>query len=319
MILNLRDRQLTGADFLALTAVDMDAATRVVLMGNRLEADVPDEEGRNWFHHPCLTSVQQLIVSDCALTRSAWIARLPTTLVELKMGNNHMTSLHPAIGQLRQLKTLAVSSNQIVTIPPEIGKLTNLKLLGLANNRITTVPPELGQCHALIHLYLTNNPITALPDAFKSLQKLQTLDIRGVRCTEPPPVLVTLHNLRDLFAQDALFAKEAPFCNVVFAGASRQQLEILKRLRWSRRLHSIIRLGMRSFHITLCLCLAAARRAHVAGGIPSLPDEMWQIVFTFLTVGDFIRVHPRRYFKYQSRFGIPREGVHARVRSSARL
>lgn len=84
-----------------------------------------------------------------------------TFLQELYIASNKLSSLPPAIGELRQLTLLEASYNQISELPPEIGMCTQLKSLFLFENNIRTLPFELGSLSLLEMLGVEGNPLNA--------------------------------------------------------------------------------------------------------------------------------------------------------------
>lgn len=56
-----------------------------------------------------------------------------------------------------------------------------------------------------------------------------------------------------------------------------------------------MRLASQGFHISVCTCVAAGRRAAILGLAPRLPLEIWEIVLGFLSGKAFVRVPPRAY------------------------
>lgn len=80
-------------------------------------------------------------------------------LTEVYLSSNHLTSLPPAIGQLRSLRLLDVSHNQLTHLPPELGMCTPLRQLLLFNNLIRDIPCELGALHFLELLGIQGNPL----------------------------------------------------------------------------------------------------------------------------------------------------------------
>jgi len=80
-------------------------------------------------------------------------------LTSLFINHNRLTSLSPAIAQLRQLSVLDASGNKLTSLPPELGMLTGLKELFLFDNRLTMLPPELGTLFQLEMLGVEGNPL----------------------------------------------------------------------------------------------------------------------------------------------------------------
>ena len=80
-------------------------------------------------------------------------------LKRLDLVYNHLETLPPEIGRLRNLEHLDVSFNQLTELPEEIGMLTNLKQLLLFNNHIQTLCYELGFLYKLDILGVYGNPL----------------------------------------------------------------------------------------------------------------------------------------------------------------
>ncbi|KAI1438292.1 glucose-repressible alcohol dehydrogenase transcriptional effector [Xylaria sp. CBS 124048] len=80
-------------------------------------------------------------------------------LTEVYLSSNNLTSLPPAIGQLRSLRLLDVSHNQLTFLPQELGMCTPLRQLLLFNNMIRDIPSELGALHFLELLGIQGNPL----------------------------------------------------------------------------------------------------------------------------------------------------------------
>lgn len=82
-----------------------------------------------------------------------------TFLTSLFINHNHLTSISPAVVQLKNLTVLDASGNQLITIPPELGMLTELRELFLFDNQLTMLPPELGTLYRLHFLGIEGNPL----------------------------------------------------------------------------------------------------------------------------------------------------------------
>ena len=77
------------------------------------------------------------------------------------MSDNEFEHLDPQIGNLKNLRILAIRDNELVDVPQEIGELQGLRELHLQGNRLTVLPPSLGGLDFLSSrsiLKLDNNP-----------------------------------------------------------------------------------------------------------------------------------------------------------------
>jgi Leucine-rich repeat (LRR) protein len=83
--------------------------------------------------------------------------------------------LPPEIGQLKNLRRLALYNNHLTTLPPEIGQLSNLQVLGLEENNLSILPAEIGQLTNLVH-YGGSNPTVCSSD-FSRLISLKTTKV----------------------------------------------------------------------------------------------------------------------------------------------
>jgi len=93
--------------------------------------------------------------------------------------------LPPEVGNLTSLTNLHLDGNELTTLPPEIGRLSNLTYLHLHDNKLTRLPPEIGKLANLAMLELSGNPIT---DAdLKHLISLNNLTYLCIRSTKVTP------------------------------------------------------------------------------------------------------------------------------------
>lgn len=74
----------------------------------------------------------------------------------LSMGGNQLNEIHPAIGQLRDLKALILSDNQLESLPAAIANLKHLKTLQLHKNRLRTLPTEIITLNCLSEVGAVN-------------------------------------------------------------------------------------------------------------------------------------------------------------------
>lgn len=79
------------------------------------------------------------------------------------------------IGQLSELKSLALRYNKITSVAKEIGDLTTLEKLNLSANKLTTIPGEIGQLSNLVELNLNANQLSSIPGDIGKLSKLENL------------------------------------------------------------------------------------------------------------------------------------------------
>ncbi|MCV6636584.1 leucine-rich repeat domain-containing protein [Candidatus Albibeggiatoa sp. nov. NOAA] len=106
--------------------------------------------------------------------------RLPATLHELTLEENHLQTLPAAIGALSELRILDVGGNLLTALPEEIRQLTQLEWLYLGNNRLTELPASIRRLTRLQKLDLRNNHLAVLPQELVRLaESLTWLDLRG--------------------------------------------------------------------------------------------------------------------------------------------
>lgn len=106
-----------------------------------------------------------------------------------------MTSLPPELGQLGNLRYLAVSLNQLESLPSELGGLTALEELWLCCNELTSAPSELGRLGNLREFSLGSNRLTSVPRELGRLARLEYLNLGSNELASIPPELGRLENL----------------------------------------------------------------------------------------------------------------------------
>lgn len=96
-----------------------------------------------------------------ALSKS-FLEKIP--LVEkLVLDKNHLSSLPPCIGILKNLVHLSIVANNLDSVPPEISNLQDLRFLDLHNNNIRTLPEEIWALPYLESLNVSSNLIEVFP------------------------------------------------------------------------------------------------------------------------------------------------------------
>jgi hypothetical protein len=66
-------------------------------------------------------------------------------------------------------------SNELTTLPDSIGNLPNLRDLALNDNQLTSIPESIGNLNNLTALSLNENQLTILPDSFTNLNNLDSI------------------------------------------------------------------------------------------------------------------------------------------------
>jgi len=111
----------------------------------------------------------------------------------LRANGNALTQLPERIGNLMNLKMLALGRNALTELPTSFQRLTNLQELGIGSNKFREFPKEICFLHDLRELYIEKPSFTTLPIEFYNLVRLEILII-WVR--EWSPELGRMRNLR---------------------------------------------------------------------------------------------------------------------------
>jgi len=102
-----------------------------------------------------------------------------TSLQELALFGNRLTTLPDAFGNLASLRFLNLVQNNLITLPPSFSKLSSLQILYLNENQLKMLPPEFGNLASLKRLNLRNNKLESLPSSFSELANLELLWIEN--------------------------------------------------------------------------------------------------------------------------------------------
>lgn len=144
---------------------------------------------------------------DVSPTVSALIEEARRNQAEdLHLPSHNLTILPESIGELIQLKVLALYANRLTTLPESIGNLTQLQELDLAGNELTTLPESIIKLTQLQKLFLSSNKLTTLPESISNLMQLQRLDLDDNNLMTLPEWLTNLTLLEKLYlhGNDAL-------------------------------------------------------------------------------------------------------------------
>ena len=113
--------------------------------------------------------------------------------------NKRLTSLDPAIGELKSLQVLYLYNNQLQALPAEIGQLKSLQVLYLYNNKLQALPAEFGELKSLQKLGLGYNQLQALPAEIRQLKSLQVLYLYNNQLQALPAEIGQLKSLQVLY------------------------------------------------------------------------------------------------------------------------
>ena len=156
---------------------------------------VPDSIGQ-------LTSLTELRLDGNQLTTVPDSIGQLTSLTYLSLRDNQLTTVPDSIGQLTSLTYLSLRGNQLTTVPDSIGQLTSLTQLFLHGNQLTTEPDSIGQLTSLTQLWLYDNQLTTVPDSIGQLTSLTELYLHGNQLTTVPDSIGQLTSLTTLSLQD---------------------------------------------------------------------------------------------------------------------
>ncbi|XP_047952037.1 receptor-like protein EIX2 [Salvia hispanica] len=124
-----------------------------------------------------------------------------TNLRSLALGWNSFETVPPELGNLTNLRSLDLSENYLRIVPPQLWNLTNLRSLDLSFNSLVIVPPQLGNLTNLRLLNLSANDFggTSIPEFIGSMKQLQHLSLQYSNFSGViPPQFGNLTNLRSL-------------------------------------------------------------------------------------------------------------------------
>lgn len=109
-----------------------------------------------------------------------------------------LSTLPSAIGQLVNLRVLALDTNALRQLPAEICQLSHLHTLVLSNNHLSTLPQPLDMLKNLRSLHLANNSFEEFPRQICNLPCLEFLDFSDNRIVELPEEIGKLQILTTL-------------------------------------------------------------------------------------------------------------------------
>jgi len=122
-------------------------------------------------------------------------------LIEFSNNPYNITILPESIGNLENLKSLAITSS-LTNIPQSVGNLSNLEELYLGFTNAPSIPEQITNLTKLTYLYLAGNPFTSIPDNIGNLINLEYLNVSNCQLTSLPESLGNLNNLKELFVRE---------------------------------------------------------------------------------------------------------------------
>ena len=149
-----------------------------------------------------LPHVEQIVLTNNALKElPAGVRGLGTTLLELNLERNFLSTLPDSIGELKVLRLLSASRNWLDELPDAIGQLSALNTLWIEHNRLSDVPDALCSCSALEDLNLHDNRLSTLPEGLDQLTALKWLSLGKNRFSQLPQAVFKLPKLETLHLQ----------------------------------------------------------------------------------------------------------------------
>ncbi|KAL7875577.1 hypothetical protein AOLI_G00105400 [Acnodon oligacanthus] len=101
-----------------------------------------------------------------------------STLTELNLSCNCLSSLHPSVGLMNNLQTFLLDGNRLSSLPAELGSLQRLAYLGLSFNEFSEVPQVLERLPAVERLCMAGNRLQTLTLQAFRLLPVKYIDLR---------------------------------------------------------------------------------------------------------------------------------------------
>ncbi|KAK7889146.1 hypothetical protein WMY93_024706 [Mugilogobius chulae] len=124
---------------------------------------------------------------------------LSSSLCDVDLGFNKLTSCGPEICALLKLQHLDLRNNLLCELPSELQSLTKLRSIILNYNRFKSFPSVLYEIQTLETVLLGNNQVNSVdPSRLQGLVRLSTLDLSNNDLLQVPPELGLCSTLRCL-------------------------------------------------------------------------------------------------------------------------
>ena len=116
---------------------------------------------------------------------SGIIEKFSTTLEELNLGDNLLSSFPTNFTELKRLRILFCANNKFKDVPVILGSMSSLYMLSFKGNEVVHVHEE-SLSPSICWLILTDNQITALPASIGKLRGLRKCMLAGNRLRSLP-------------------------------------------------------------------------------------------------------------------------------------
>ena len=170
--------------------------------GNNLKR-LPEDFG-------CLTSLTDVHLCENELTSLPDSVQYLVHLKCLRLMGNQLASLPEDFGEMCSLEELSVEENELTKFPPTFALLANLRILGASDNKLRVLPKFLGSMRSLTHINLSHNELETIPDSFSELEHLVCVDISQNKLRTLPFVCSSQKTLKKFFAGENMLT-EFPF------------------------------------------------------------------------------------------------------------
>jgi len=147
-----------------------------------LNKPIPDDISK-------LTSLEELSLGRNDLTSIPEGVKKLTRLRELSLWRNNISTISLQPGDLPNLEEIEFMLNKFTAFPDDLSLLPNLKKISFYGNQISYVSPGIKKFLRLEELTLRGNKLSSLPEEFGELKALRKLDLRENKLTSIAPLL----------------------------------------------------------------------------------------------------------------------------------
>jgi len=145
------------------------------------------------------SSLQDLNLYGNLLTSFDPIIALPISLQTLTLAANDLTNFDPSIALSSSLTTIALQENQITSFNPGIVLPNSLQYLYLTNNQLTNFDPTIALPDSLFYLYLDYNQLTSFDPSISLPSSLIILSLSYNILTSFDPSIALSSSIQELY------------------------------------------------------------------------------------------------------------------------